>query len=146
MPRQHHGANIGAETNTAQMFDLGAYTVATPAMVLEGQVCEVFDHWVAVHRSRPGVVALGDGRRRAITKAVQLYGVEVCKQAIDGCALSDFHKGRNKSGKLYDDIGLILRDEAHVERFVALAREAESGVSDAAAEFLAESDPFSDPA
>jgi hypothetical protein len=53
--------------------------------------------------------------------------------AISGCAMSDWHMGDNPRGKKYDDIELILRDSAHIERFATMF--AENGDS-ASAEFL----------
>lgn len=71
---------------------------------------------------RPGkkrVPALDEKRRLKVAAAIADYGVDECKKAIDGCARSDFHMGRNKQKKRYDDLELILRDQDHVERFLS---------------------------
>lgn len=86
-------------------------------------VQKVFDHWVATLRnSGKGVIPkLSDERKRKIGKAVDLYGVDVCIAAIDGCSKSAFHMGNNGRGKRYDDILLILRDAKHIEMFADMA-------------------------
>jgi hypothetical protein len=85
----------------------------------------VFDHWVSVHRTprRGPKPVLGDKRKSKIAKAIRDYGVEICLQAISGCAMSDWHMGDNPRRKRYDDIELILRDSAHIERFATIFAE-----------------------
>ena len=82
---------------------------------------EVFDYWVqelkASARRKP---VLDEKRLATIGAAIFDFGVEQCKQAIDGCKLSPFHMGRNKANKKYDDIELILRDAQHIERFLEI--------------------------
>lgn len=104
-------------------FDLEAFTVAGP----DAEVQEVFDFWLDTLRGKSkSRVILSDKRRKKIEKAVKLYGVEDCKKAIRGCSMSAFHMGHNGTGTKYDDIELILRDEQHVERFIAIADENEA--------------------
>lgn len=84
------------------------------------QAREVFDHWRQVH-SRPRAVL--DGKReRVVREAIARHGLEDCLRAIDGCAQSDFHMGRDAKtgGRLYNDLELILRDAKHVEQFIAV--------------------------
>lgn len=97
----------------------------TPAATIESQVRAVFDHWVTtVRNSGKGVPpALSDERRRKIRKALDLYGLQVCLDAVTGVTKSDFHMGRNNRGKRYDDISLILRDAKHIEMFADMAAE-----------------------
>jgi hypothetical protein len=47
--------------------------------------------------------------------------------------MSDWHMGDNPRGKRYDDLELILRDSAHIERFATICAE---GGNSAATEFL----------
>jgi hypothetical protein len=44
--------------------------------------------------------------------------VSELKQAIDGCAQTPYNMGKNDSGQKFNDIGLILRDAEHIERFI----------------------------
>ena len=90
------------------------------AGVSEQEILEVYEHWISV--MRPGkkrVPALDEKRRLKVASAIADYGVDDCKLAIDGCSRSDFHMGRNKQKKRYDDLELILRDQDHIERFLA---------------------------
>jgi len=88
--------------------------------VAEEQVLEVYKYWL--EELRPGrtrVPALDERRRLKVASAIADYGVPECKRAIDGCGASDFHMGRNKQRKRYDDLELIFRDQDHIERFLA---------------------------
>jgi hypothetical protein len=91
------------------------------ASVAEDSIQEVFDYWIAVHkkdsRRKP---ALDSDRRFFIALAIAKYGIEDCKGAIEGCALSPFHMGRNKQGKKYNDITLILRSAEYIEKFLEI--------------------------
>jgi hypothetical protein len=87
--------------------------------VAESDVDEVYSYWVTVMRpGRTRVPKLDATRLLKVRAAIADYGVEACKQAIDGCASSDFHMGRNRANKRYDDLELIFRDQAHVEMFL----------------------------
>lgn len=89
------------------------------AVVSEDEILEVYEHWISV--MRPGkkrVPGLDEKRRLKVASAIADYGVGDCKLAIDGCSRSDFHMGRNKQKRRYDDLELILRDQDHVERFL----------------------------
>ena len=93
------------------------------------EIQQVFDHWVSVHWTGRGIrPVLTDKRSRIISKALKDYGVDNCKLAIDGCALSKWHQGQNPSGKKYNSIELILRDAEHIENFANLV--VESPVND----------------
>ena len=88
--------------------------------VPEAEVNEVYEYWCTVMRpGRTRVPSLDAKRRLKVASAIADYGVDECKAAIDGCAASDFHMGRNKQKKRYDDLALIFRDQAHVERFLS---------------------------
>ena len=89
------------------------------ATVADSDVDEVYHYWVAVMRpGRKRAPKLDDTRSRKVRAAIADYGVETCKLAIDGCAASDFHMGRNRANKRYDDLELIFRDQSHIEMFL----------------------------
>lgn len=95
-------------------------------VVEESRITEVYDYWIEVMRpGRKKVAKLDEERRRQIGAAVYDYGVEGCKQAIDGCAASDWHMGRNPARKRYDGIGLIFRSQQKIEFFMGLSPDAE---------------------
>jgi hypothetical protein len=97
------------------------------------QIRVVFERWVELcrprHRVRP---VLSPERQRKIAKALELYGLEICLAAVEGVTSSEWHMGRNPSGKEYNDITLILRDAKHIEMFAERKRNARE-------EFLEES-------
>jgi len=77
---------------------------------------EVFEYWRQRHNKR---VAIMDPKRDArIGWAIKNYGVKKCKDAIDGCLVSDWHMGKNPNGKKYNDINNIFCDAQHVEMFL----------------------------
>lgn len=98
----------------------------------------LFDLWVTHYRTNAKAVRLGPKRERKIQMALDSHGYDTCRAAILGIQHSDFHMGRNRQRKRYDEISLILRDEEHIERFAELdERFAEHGnISDAALDFL----------
>lgn len=96
-------------------------------------VRRLFDHWVFMLGKNPKRVALGPERRKVISRALQLYELEVLEMAIEGCAASEWHAGENDRGTVYQDIELILRNEAHIERFAALGEQLRIKVANEAA-------------
>lgn len=76
----------------------------------------MFDSWRTV-LGHPKAV-LDPARRRRIRWALDHYGEPQALVAIRGCAASEFHRGANDAGKVYDDVTLIFRDAAHAERFI----------------------------
>lgn len=77
---------------------------------------EIFDYWKTVmNKKSPVLDSKRDGR---IGWAIKNYGMELCRNAIDGCAGSDWHMGKNPNNKAYNDIALIFRDAEKVEMFL----------------------------
>ncbi|HSW94316.1 MAG TPA: hypothetical protein VLJ15_08200 [Gammaproteobacteria bacterium] len=84
------------------------------------EIQEVFKYWQDV-LNHPRA-KLDNKRHRKITQALKLgYSVADLKQAIDGCAKTPFNMGENNSNQRYDDLDLIIRDSAHIDRFVSNA-------------------------
>lgn len=54
------------------------------------------------------------------------YTYEQLKMAIDGCFLSEFHDGKNKSGQKYQSLELIMRDASHVDQFIGIYKDQKS--------------------
>jgi len=44
------------------------------------------------------------------------------KAAVEGCSKTPHNMGRNDTGQRWDDLELICRDGAHVERFMGNAK------------------------
>lgn len=87
----------------------------------------VFDAWVA----STGKQAVFTDERRDVIRARlrETYSVEDLVDAVRGWKKSPFHRGENDRGMIYNDIELLLRDAARVERFRDLERGVESGHS-----------------
>ena len=91
----------------------------------------VWDYWVTVMGSNRAV--LDNARKILIGASIHDYGIEGCKQAVDGCASSPFHMGVNQQQVKYNGIGLIFRNAEKTEDFIA-----RSNKRDARQEFLDE--------
>jgi len=88
----------------------------------ESNILEVFQYWQAkMNHPRAKL----DKKRKSIIQAAikQGYTLEELKQAIDGCHKTPYNMGNNPQKKKYDDIGLVLRDASHIERFMGNAME-----------------------
>jgi hypothetical protein len=73
----------------------------------------VFDHWRKAHRHPRA--QLDAKRRKLIESALKLYSEADLCLAITGYLNSPHHMGQNERGMVYDDIGLFLRDGAHID-------------------------------
>jgi len=92
--------------------------------VSDALISEVYEYWLQLMRpGRTRVPALDAKRRLKVASAIADYGAAECMRAIDGCKRSDFHMGRNKQRKKYDDLELIFRDQDHIERFLSYSSE-----------------------
>lgn len=94
--------------------ELDLQLVEQPAVV---GFTAVFDHWKRV-MGHPDAKPI-EKRKRAVARRLdEGYTVEQLKQAVDGCALTPHNMGENDRHERYDDLELICRDGAHVERFI----------------------------
>lgn len=91
---------------------------------------QVFAHWKETINPTSKAV-LDDKRTIRIGWAIHDYGIEACKQAINGIKNSPWHMGHNPRNKKYNDIELIFRHADNVERFITLSEQ-----RDARTEFL----------
>lgn len=99
---------------------------AKASVVEDSHIEEVYEYWLMIMRPESKrIPKLDEMRRRKIGWAIHDYGVSGCRQAIDGCASSSWHMGRNPSRRRYDSIELIFRDQAKVEMFMSYSPDAE---------------------
>ena len=82
----------------------------------------MFDAWVGATGKHPTRTRLDDKRRRTIQKALKDHPVEDVLDAVVGWQHEPFYCGENDRGRPFNDLGLLLRDAEHVERFRDLAR------------------------
>lgn len=86
--------------------------------VPDGEIQELWDYWVSIMRAGSKRKPVLDAtRRQYLGAALHDYGMQGCRDAIDGCSISEFHMGRNKMNKRYDSVELIFRDAEHIEKF-----------------------------
>jgi uncharacterized protein YdaU (DUF1376 family) len=79
----------------------------------------VFEHWKSVW-GHPRAT-LDAKRAKTIKAALQGYSAEDLCLSISGYLNSPHHSGQNDRNTVYDDIGLLLRDAAHIDAGLAFA-------------------------
>jgi hypothetical protein len=120
------GAIAGANgTHAAAMAENGSepVTVSVTEPVTEPSkganapvdVQQVFDAWVE-STSRTGRTMLTRKRRDLIAKWVKAYSVDELIAAVRGWRHDPHNRGET-NGTVYNDIELLLRDAAHIEKF-----------------------------
>ena len=87
----------------------------------EGEIRLVFDAWI-VSTERTTATLLDAKRRRIIVNALKVFPVADLVDAVDGWRFSSHHRGENEQATVYNDLALLLRDAAHVEKFRDLTR------------------------
>jgi len=85
-------------------------------------VQRVFDAWKASTK-RNGTTVLNDKRKKLIAGALKDYPLEDVIDAVRGWERIAWNRGENPGRKVYNDIELLLRDSAHIERFRDAQRE-----------------------
>lgn len=101
--------------------DLGSGSRKTVSPPATDDVRTVFDTWIAT-TGRTDRTLLDSKRRRLITTALKAYPLEDVLDAVRGWKNSSHHCGVNDGGTTYNDLGLLLRDASHLERFRDLWR------------------------
>jgi len=86
------------------------------AAILAGKIQLVFDHWVFTC-TKSNAAVLSDARKKLITAALRDYDEQFLCQAISGCKTIPHNNGKNKNGKKYLALDLILRNNENIERF-----------------------------
>ena len=78
----------------------------------------IFNHWkIAMKHSG---ASLSDERVAKIRARLnEGFTYEQCIAAIDGCAGSSYHMGKNEDGTVYDSIDLIFRNTSKTEGFIS---------------------------
>jgi hypothetical protein len=86
------------------------------------ELVQVFEHWVRA-TGRDLKRARFNARRRSkvMARFREGYTLDDLKAAVDGILRSPWHQGENPDAKRYDDLELICRDGAQVEKFRDMA-------------------------
>ena len=81
------------------------------------EACSVAEHYLKYHPRWRGPKPK---ELESIDEALEHYTVEECKLAIDGLHLSEYHNGKNDTGRSYLRIGLAFK-EATIDDHIARA-------------------------
>lgn len=98
---------------------------SAPEVSSDDDVTAVFEAWLEA-TNRTGATRLDPKRRRLITAALKGYPRRDVIDAVRGWRNSPHHCGDNDNRTVYNDLGLLLRDSEHIERFRDLERRAPS--------------------
>lgn len=100
---------------TKDIKDLSSQPTADP---LSNNVIDVFEFWKST-MEKTGATKLDSKRKSKIEQRLKDgYTVEQIKQAIVNCSKTPHNMGHNDRGQKYNDIELICRDAANLERFI----------------------------
>lgn len=97
-------------------------SVARPPASVEkaASVRRVFEYWKNSYQHPRA--QLDPKRRKLIETALLSYDEATLIEAIEGYKNSSHHAGLNERATVYDDIGLFLRDAAHIDAGLTAAR------------------------
>jgi len=77
----------------------------------------IFNSWVKT-MGKDSTAKLTSQRKSKISARLKDgYSSDQICLAITGCAKSEFHMGKNDTGTVYDDIGMICREGSQIEKF-----------------------------
>ncbi len=76
----------------------------------------IFSHWQEKLKHPKAV--LDPKRKRHIQTALKNYPVDDLKKAIDGISVTAHNIGENENKQRYDDIHIVFKDSANIERFM----------------------------
>lgn len=93
-------------------------------------VGRVFEHWKVTWEHPKAALDLK--RTASIKRALSVYSADDLCIAISGYRNSPHHTGQNDRQTVYDDIGLLLRDSAHIDAGIRFADKPQSLTSELA--------------
>jgi len=120
--------NINESTSNTREFKTPHVVNNSNLKDKDKEITEIFMYWQNV--TNHPKAKLDKKRRNKIKDALKLgYEVDDLRKAIDGCANTPFNMGQNDRNQKYDDLGLILRDADHIDRFMANADQKKTNLS-----------------
>ena len=100
---------LSPETGDGEDFELHV----VPSVVVSDEEL-ILRHW---EKSTGRKARLTPPRRKMLRRARSLYPLEECLDAAEGWQWSAHHRGENDRHQMYNDLELIFRDPASIERF-----------------------------
>ena len=82
----------------------------------------IFEYWKAVMGKDNSVKPTAGRMSKIKARLKDGYTEEQIKSAIDGCKSSDYHMGKNDSGKVYDCLTLICRSAEKLDTFIGYTK------------------------
>ena len=79
---------------------------------------EVFVYWLKTMDKNGSAKFTAQRKQKIIARLRSGYTVDQIKTAIFNCANNSFNMGQNESGKVYDDLTLICRDDTKLEQYI----------------------------
>lgn len=120
LPGESDGIQVNPDSSSASHSDPHSHSDNHNQTSFVEQARRVFGFWRS--HMKHSKAALDDKRQKAIIARLKDgYTVEDLELAVKGCKLTPHNMGKNDRGQVYDDIELICRDAAHVDRFIANA-------------------------
>lgn len=122
------GAECTTSKNNLEQQEQLPVEEQQPTVVVQRAVADapgaVWDAWVqspALVGRQPRTGVVFTAKRRSLVRRLLAdgYSVETLVAAVQGWTRSDFHRGVNERGKVYDSFDLLLRDAKHVDDFAA---------------------------
>lgn len=114
VPDRQTQTQTQTQTHKERQLPLSAEQPADRAVV-------VFEFWRKV-MGKNARTAFDQKRRKAVeARLADGYTVDDLQRAIEGCAATPHNMGQNDRHERFDDLELICRDAAHVDRFRATA-------------------------
>lgn len=78
---------------------------------------QIFEYWCLVMQKNGSAKFTADRKRAVKARLKEGYTIDHIKQAIDGCARSDWHMARDgRNTTKYDDLELICRNGSQIEK------------------------------
>lgn len=122
---QFHGSDppgaVGSDPCGAVPLPLGSRDLEIRKTREQLPVEIVFEAWKSVTK-RTAATVLDAKRQRLIANALRTHPLDDVLDAVRGWEHSSYHRGKNSARTPYNDLGLLLRDAEHIERFRDLAR------------------------
>ena len=101
------------QTKTRPKQDKEKISIPSESHSGKPEIAQVFEHWKLIW-GHPRA-SLDAKRCAAITRALKGYRVADLCASISGYRNSPHHTGQNDRNTVFDDIGLLLRDSAHID-------------------------------